>query len=81
MAGNTILYWTIATDMVAMAYKDEYDVAYLLSADGDFISAIREVRATGRKVFVSSPVSGYQLSQAADTFIPLTRDPFRSCWD
>lgn len=69
----------IATDMVSMAYKNEYDVAYLLSADGDFTPAVKEVRKTGRKVFVASPMAGQQLSLAANTFIRLNRDFFHDC--
>lgn len=41
----------IAVDLVSMAYRDEYDVAYLLSADADYVSAVREVGGMGKKVF------------------------------
>ena len=34
----------IATDMVSKAYENKYDIAYLLSADGDFTHAIKKVR-------------------------------------
>jgi uncharacterized LabA/DUF88 family protein len=34
----------IAIDMVVMAARDEYDAAYLLSADGDFTGAVEFVR-------------------------------------
>ena len=70
----------IATDMVSMAYKKEYDVAYLLSADGDFTPAVNEVRKIGSKVFVASPIEGYQISRVANTFIRLDRDFFHGCW-
>ncbi len=33
----------IAVDLVTMAFRDQYDVAYFLSADADFVSAVREV--------------------------------------
>ena len=72
----------IATDMVSMAFEDKYDVAYLLSADGDFTSAIKRVKETKpeRKVFVASVISGHEITQAADTFIRLNREYFHECW-
>ena len=72
----------IATDMVSMAFEDKYDVAYLLSADGDFTSAIKRVKETKpeRKVFVASATSGYEIARAADTFIRLNRGYFHECW-
>ncbi len=70
----------IATDMVSMAYEEKYDIAYLLSADGDFTHAIKKVRYTGRKVFVASPIPGNEISRAADTFIPLNSRFFDTCW-
>lgn len=72
----------IAADMVSMAHQDKYDVAYLLSADGDFTPAVKEVRKAGRKVFVAfcSSLSGWEISQAADTFISIKQDFFGGCW-
>ena len=64
----------IAVDMVGMAQRDEYDLAYLLSADGDFVPVLREIRRHGKRVFVASPWRGYQLAQAADAFIHLSAD-------
>jgi len=60
---------SIAVDMVRMAYEDKYDVAYLLSADGDFVPVLEAVRSRRKKVFVASPVVGYELKKAADAFI------------
>ena len=48
----------IAVDMVVKAMEDEFDVAYLLSADGDFVPAVETVRKMGKKVFAASPVKG-----------------------
>lgn len=41
----------IAVDLVRMAYDDDYDVAYLLSADADYVTAVREVQRLGKLVF------------------------------
>ena len=70
----------IAVDMVSLAHQDKYDVAYLVSADGDFTPAVKEVRDTGRQVFVASPLQGQKLAAVADTFIPMERDFFHGCW-
>ncbi len=70
----------IATDMVSMAYEAQYDVAYLVSADGDFTPAVKKVRATGRQVFAASPLHGQKLADAVNTFIPMKREFFHGCW-
>ena len=70
----------IAIDMVSMAYRDEYDVAYLLSADGDFVPAVREVQRLEKKVFALSATSGAQLAAAADTYIRIKADWFHGCY-
>lgn len=72
---------SIAVDMVAMAYRNEYDTAYLLSADGDFVPAAEAVRRLNKKIFAVSASSpgkryGRQLAEAVDSFIPLKRDWF-----
>ncbi len=61
----------IATDMVLMAERDEYDCAYLLSADGDLTPAVEFVRKKGKKVYVVSASSGARLAAACDSFIRL----------
>lgn len=67
----------IAVDLVSMAYRDSYDVAYLLSADGDFVPAVAEARRIGKRVFAASPMRGHRLAGAADAFIHLPREWFR----
>ena len=67
---------SIAVDMVTMAYSGQYDVAYLLSADGDFVPAVEAVKEFGKKVFAASPASGYELGKVVDHFIPLKKDWF-----
>lgn len=71
----------LAVDMVAMAHKKIYEVAYLLSADGDFTPAVEKVREAGRTVFAASPAYGHKIGEVADKFIPLGRKNFRGCWD
>lgn len=63
----------MSVDLVRMAYRDEYDAAYILSADSDFIPAVEAVRELGKTVFAASPAQGKQLAAAVDTYIPLPR--------
>ena len=67
---------SIAVDMVTMAQANDYDVAYLLSADGDFVPAVNAVKALGKNVFAASPASGLELAKVVDAFIPLQREWF-----
>lgn len=68
----------LAVDMVARAIKDEFDVAYLVSADGDFVPAGKIVRETGKKVFAATPgrKRSYELQKAVNSFIPLPKEWF-----
>jgi uncharacterized LabA/DUF88 family protein len=70
----------IAVDMVAMAQRDEYDAAYLLSADGDFTPVADAVRRCGKKVYGASALHGAQLAAAVDTFIRVRPEWFRDCY-
>ena len=70
----------LAVDMVVMAERDEYDAAYLLSADGDYTPAVKAVRSHSRKVYAASPIPGAQLAAAVDSFLPLRRDWFDDCY-
>lgn len=68
---------SIAVDMVTMAINQEYDVAYLLSADGDYVPAVDAVRSRNMKVFAAFPAKGHELEKAVNSFIPLKREWFR----
>ena len=72
----------IAVDMITMAHRGEYDVAYLLSADGDFTPVVKEILKIGSKVFVASPAEGAQLARAVGhhRYIRMRRDFFDGCW-
>ena len=71
----------IAVDLIQMAIRDEYDVAYLLSADGDYTPATEAVKVVpGKKVFAASLRPGAELARAVYRFIPLKRDWFADCF-
>ncbi|MGR3983912.1 MAG: NYN domain-containing protein [Gammaproteobacteria bacterium] len=83
LCGESIPYYVekqvdvrIAVDLVGMAQRDEYDVAYLLSADGDFVPAVEEAKRLGKKVFAASAMEGRQLGNSAHAFILLQRQWF-----
>ena len=70
----------LAVDMLSMAHRDEYEVAYLLSQDGDYTPVMEEVRAMGRTVIAASPGprprEGSAFGAAIDDFIPMDGDFF-----
>ncbi|MDD9820680.1 MAG: NYN domain-containing protein [Nitrospira sp.] len=66
----------LAVDMVARAMKNEFDVAYLVSADSDFVPAVEIVRGTGKKVFAATPGHSYGLKNAVNSFIHLPKEWF-----
>ena len=70
----------LAVDMVVLAERDEFDAAYLLSADGDFTPAAEAVRAHRKKVYAASPAPGAQLAAVVDSFIRLSLDWFDDCY-
>ncbi|MBN1944995.1 MAG: NYN domain-containing protein [Bradymonadales bacterium] len=69
----------VAVDMLVKAVRDEYDVAYLFSADGDYTPAVREVKALGKTVCAVSLSQGHQLAQVVDTYIRLPSSWFDDC--
>ena len=70
----------LAVDMVTMAVKDEYDTAYLLSADGDYTPAVESAREEGKNVFAASPGFGRKLAGVVNSYIRLTPDWFDDCY-
>ncbi len=71
----------IATDMVAMAYAGEYDVAVLVSGDGDLAPAVREVRRGGRVVDNAMPRRrrSWHLLQESSKFIEIDQPLYQRC--
>lgn len=66
----------LTADLIGMAHRGECDAAYLLSADGDFVPAVEEVKRLGKQVFAASPGKGAQLAAAVHAFIALRREWF-----
>ena len=71
----------LATDLVTMAIKDEYDAAYILSADGDYTPAVELVLRQGKKVYAASAQPGARLASVVTRFIPIRSDWLRDCYD
>jgi uncharacterized LabA/DUF88 family protein len=70
----------IAVDLVQMAIADQFDVAYLLSADGDYTPAAEAVRSHGKKIFSATPAPCAKLAAAVNTHIPLRAKWFEDCF-
>ena len=72
----------IAVDMVAMAVADDFDAAYLLSADGDYTPVVDFLTRREKKVYAVSTSVGRQLQSSLQPkrFIRLSRDWFRGCY-
>ena len=70
----------LAVDLVVMAERNEFDAAYLLSADGDYTHAVEFVRGLGKKVYAVSPRKGAQLAGAVNSYIPTRRGWYDNCY-
>lgn len=70
----------IATDMISLAWDNGYDVAALLSSDGDFVPVVQFLASRGVKtVHGAFPPVGSELTQACwgSVSIPNMRERFR----
>ena len=70
----------IAVDMVRLAAADAFDVAYLLSADGDYTPAVAAVRGYGKRVLSATPAPCAKLAATVNTHVPLSRGWFVDCY-
>lgn len=71
----------LAVDMVVMAERDQFDSAYLLSADGDFTPAVKAARSHGKRVYAVSAGPGAQLATAVNSFIRIDSMWLADCFD
>lgn len=79
LPGSVFHDFALAVDMVRLAHSDAFDVAYLVSGDGDFSPCVEAVRGLRKRVIVSGPTIGRRLCEAADTSVRLTREWFDDC--
>lgn len=73
----------LAVDMVKLAYNDAYDIAILVSSDGDFVPAVNAVKERGKIVEnIGFPNKfSYHLKQICDNFKKLTREELEGCFE
>lgn len=66
----------LAVDMVKLAYNNAYDIAILVSSDGDFVPAIQAIKEKGKIVenIGFSNKFSYHLKKEADKFIFLEKE-------
>ena len=72
----------LATDLLQFAWRDLYDVAVLVSGDGDFTYALQAVKNVGKYVEVAAFPSNLalDLAQVADDRQFLDPEFFRELW-
>lgn len=70
----------LAVDLVTMAGRDEFDAAYILSADGDYCPAVQAATLLGKQVYACSPASGAALTSVVRAFIKPPAHWFADCY-
>lgn len=72
----------LATDMLQFAWKDLYDVAILVTGDGDFTYAVQVLKNSGKHAEVAAfPANlASDLGQVADDRHALDKDWFTELW-
>ena len=73
---------TLATDLLRFAWQDLYDVAILVSGDGDFTYALQAAKDLGKHVEVAAFPSNlsWELAQVADQRESFTPEYFSELW-
>ena len=72
----------VATDMLRMAFDDRYDVAILVSGDGDFAYAVQTVKDLGKHMEIAAFPSNlsWELANVADHHEFFTPEYFETLW-
>lgn len=70
----------LAVDLVTMAGRDEFDAAYILSADGDYCPAVEAAARLGKHVYACSPAYGAALASVVKAFIRPPSHWFADCY-
>jgi uncharacterized LabA/DUF88 family protein len=68
----------VAIELLAGAFKNEYDVAMIIAGDGDYADIAREVRGAGKTIYNAffSRDKSYELAKESTDFIPLDTLPW-----
>ncbi len=68
--------------MITKAFKNQYDVAILVSGDADFVQVVQEVKDQAKHVELAVFPSQrcYHLKQCSDRIIILNEEFMRDCW-
>ena len=82
-----VTYWIqkavdtlLVCDLARMAVENQYDVAYVLSLDGDMTPGIEFARSFGKRVFGAGPEGpNYQVKQACNAFIVIDEERLSTC--
>lgn len=73
----------LTTDFLTHSFKNNYDVAILVSEDGDYVSALQAVKDNGKNVEVAlfgKERTSVLLREAADKVITIDGRFLRGCW-
>lgn len=72
----------LAVDMLRYAYNNIYDIAILISSDGDFAEAVNAVKDLGKHIEYVHFGTGMSkhLMDCCDTHILLTKDYLKDCF-
>lgn len=73
----------IATHMIIDAYKDEYDVAILISGDSDLVPPVKEIRANfpQKEIFIAFPPrrESNELRKYANSAFAIAKKKLEAC--
>ena len=74
---------TLTTEMLTHAHRDNFDIAVLVSGDGDYVPLVEAVKAEGKRVALWAPSSGLspKLKLAADHYWNISDLLFRESGD
>jgi uncharacterized LabA/DUF88 family protein len=70
----------LAVDLVAMAQQNQFETAYILSADGDYTHAVTIAKKCNKRVFAVSAGYGHQLASVVDRFIRIDSNWLAQCY-
>jgi len=73
----------LTTDLLTHSFKNNYDIAILVTGDSDYVSAIQAVKDNGKNVEVAlfgKELSSRPLREVADKVIVIDGRFLRGCW-